>query len=245
MRGGSFIDLTLDDESSPRNHQDDHKNWHPRGKRKMTAVNFIDTAFNKEPDCPLHYNQSIVQRLKEEAIESRFLRDAINRALPHIKQYGYPITNKKTALKVDGVGPMIANIIAAHLEVTGEATHKIGRSNYDLTHHAITNRQKKKRIYVPRRGKGGWALLFYMYITWMKTGRDTFRKEELQKASNILQTITIAITETGSLGLRGGTFPILQIQHQVTTINVAYPRIKPLLTNWKKWRQSVGISEMR
>ena len=185
MRGGSFIDLTLDDESSSRNHQNDNNNRRPRGKSKIAADNLIDAALNEESDCPLPYNQSIVQRLKEEATESRFLRDAINRALPSIKQYQYPITNKKIALKVDGIGPMIADIIAAHLEATGLVMHQMKRTNNDLTHHSITNKQKRKKIYIPRRGKGGWALLYYMYIMWMKTGRDTFRKEELQKGAQL------------------------------------------------------------
>ena len=103
-------------------------------------------------------------------------------AIRNIKQHGNPIINKKTALKVRGIGPTIADIIGKHLKAMREDSRQSTHDNSDLGNN-ITKRQKAKKIYIPKRRSGGWGLLYYMYITWKKTGNDKFRKEELKNGA--------------------------------------------------------------
>ena len=42
-------------------------------------------------------------------------------------------------------------------------------------------KQKKKKIYIPKSGSGGYALLLHMYTKYLQCGQVKFRKEELQR----------------------------------------------------------------
>ena len=168
---------------SSNNHNRNNRNRLLRGERRNHFSDATDTTSSDNNQCRVPANQTIVDKLEEMATECRYLRDAMKVAIRNIKQYEHPIINKKTALKVRGIGPKIADIIAKHLKAIREESRQRAHNNSDLGNNNITKRQKAKKIYIPKRRSGGWGLLYYMYITWKKTGNDKFRKEELQNGA--------------------------------------------------------------